>query len=90
MASFICRDILANNWNERCGFLDLAKVGNLLFKRSSPQESSAKVIEGNPGWRIRTSASMAWVAHGEEMNCKEAFVCNRRVGRTHAVPPGFR
>jgi len=27
------------------------------------------------------------VAHGEEVSCKEAFVCNRRVRRIHALPP---
>src|ERR1022692_3383017 len=29
------------------------------------------------------------VAHGEEVSCEEAFVCNRRVRQIHAMPPNL-
>jgi hypothetical protein len=27
------------------------------------------------------------VPHGEKVSCKEAFVCNGRIGQTQALPP---
>src|SRR5437660_8915998 len=71
--SCICRDILANNWNERYGFLHLARVGSLPFKRYL-RKSQAR----SPSKEIRDSRMRNKHQHGPDFDRCESRISIRK------------
>ena len=70
---YICQDILANSWNEPCGFPHLARVGSLPFKHYS-RRSRAR----NPSREIRGSRMRNKPQHGPDFDRCESRTLIRK------------